>query len=65
MTRNYKNLNINGIVLDKMQLEEYMEKLALDQVLQQKSDKETYPIPKMKEDFKIIEKVYTILRRTY
>ena len=65
MTRNYKNLNINGIVLDKMQLEEYMEKLALDQVLQQKSDKETYPIPKMKEDFKVIEKVYTILRRTY
>ena len=63
--KNYRNLNINGIILDKLQLENYMEKLASGQVLQDKSDKNTYPIPRMKENFKIIEKVYNLLRRTY
>ena len=61
----YKNLNIKGTVLDKNQLENYMEKIASDHILKQKSDKNTYPIPRMKENFEIIESVYNLLRRTH
>ena len=63
--RMYKNLNIKGTMLDKVQLENYMEKLASDHTLQNKSNKDTYPIPIMKENFEIIEEVYNLLRRTY
>ena len=61
----YKNLNIKGTVLDKDQLEDYMEKIASDHILKQKSDTNTYPIPKMKENFKVIQNTYELLRRTY
>ena len=59
--KNYRNLDIKGTVLDKGQLENYLEKMASDHVLQNKSDKDTYPIPKLKENFEIIEEVYNLL----
>ena len=59
--KNYKNLNIKGAELDKNQLENYLEKMAADQILQNYSDKKTYPIPKLKENFEIIEEVYQLL----
>jgi len=59
--KNYRNLNIKGIVLDKIQLENYMEKMASDHILQNNSSKDTYPIPKMKENFEVIEEVYNLL----
>ena len=59
--KNYKNLNIKGTVLDKFQLENYMEKIASDHMLENTSSKDTYPIPKMKKNFEKIEEVYNLL----
>ena len=55
---NSKILTINGAVLDRYQLENYLEKVASDHVLQKNSDKSTYPIPRVKENFKFITKTY-------
>ena len=57
----YRTLNHKTVSLDKVQLEEYLEKLASDHILQKKSDKDTYPIPKLKENFNVIEEVYHLL----
>ena len=57
----YKILNIKGVLLDKNQLENYLAKLASDNVLKNKSDKNTYPIPRMKENFEYITNVYNTL----
>ncbi len=57
----YKVLNIKGAVLVQGQLEKYLEKLASDHVLQEKSNKETYPIPRMKENFEVITETYHLL----
>lgn len=59
--KEYRNLNIKGVTLDKVQLENYMEKMASDHILENSSSKETYPIPKCKENFEIIEEVYNLL----
>ncbi len=56
-----KVLNIKGALLDKNQLESYLEKIASDHVLQEKSKKETYPIPRLEENFKFITNTYEIL----
>ena len=57
----YKSLNHKSVYLGKEQLEQYLEKLASDHILQSYSTKETYPIPKVKENFAIIEEVYHLL----
>ena len=57
--KNFKDkirLNISGAVLDKNQLCMQMEKLASDNIIIQKSSKETYPIPMLEEDFEIIKR---------
>ncbi len=56
-----KVLNIKGALLDKHSLESYLEKIALDHVLQDKSDEETYPIPRLKENFEFITRTYELL----
>ncbi len=56
-----KFLNIKGALLDQKQLENYMEKIASEQILQEKSDKSTYPIPRLDENYKAITKTYDIL----
>lgn len=57
----FRILNIKGTVLDKNQLEDYMEKVASDNVLKNTSDKETYPIPRLIENFELITNVYNLL----
>ena len=57
----YRSLNRKTVSLDKEQLEQYLEKLASDHILQKTSSKDTYPIPKLKENFEIIEDVYHLL----
>lgn len=57
----YKVLNIKGAVLDKNQLEAYIEKIAADHNLQHFSNKSTYPIPRLKDNFKMITKTYNVL----
>ena len=56
-----RRLNIKGAILDKNQLDSYLEKIASDHILQEKSNKDTYPIPRLKEDFEIIKEVYKLL----
>ena len=57
----YRELTIKGVGIDKVQLESYLEKMASDQVLQDGSKKDTYPIPKVKENFEWIKEVYFLL----
>ena len=54
-------LNIKGANLDKEQLENYMEKLAMNYEISNLSSSETYPIPRLNDNFKFIQKTYNIL----
>lgn len=56
-----KFLNIKGALLDQNQLENYLEKIASEHILQKKSNKDTYPIPRLDDNFKQITKTYDIL----
>ena len=56
-----KVLKINGTLLDKNQLENHLQKIASSHNLANQSKKETYPVPQMLENFKVIEQVYNLL----
>ena len=56
-----KVLKINGTLLDKNQLESHLQKIASNHNLTNQSQKETYPVPQMLENFKVIEQVYQLL----
>lgn len=56
-----KVLKINGTLLDKNQLEKHLEKIASSHNLSNKSQKDTYPVPQMLENYKTIEQVYNLL----
>lgn len=58
---NQKNLNIKGAVLDQNQLENYLEKIASDHIITMSSQKNTYPIPRLKENFQYITNIYNML----
>lgn len=60
-TKNYRYLNIKGTILDNYQLENYMEKVAINHEIKNSSEKTTYPIPRLKDNFKYIEKTYELL----
>ena len=59
--KDYKYLNIKGAVLDNYQLQNYMEKIATNHDIKNNSQKNTYPIPRLKENFRFIEKTYELL----
>lgn len=54
-------LNIKGILLNKEQLKSYLESIASDHTLKDRSDKDTYPIPRMIQNFDNITKTYDLL----
>lgn len=56
-----KVLKINGTLLDNSQLEKHLQKIASNHNLSNKSQKDTYPVPQMLENFKTIEQVYNLL----
>lgn len=56
-----KVLEINGTMLDKQQLGLHLEKIATSHNLVTKSKKDTYPVPRMLENFEIIKQVYNLL----
>ncbi len=56
-----KVLKINGTLLDKNQLENHLQKIASNHNLTNQSEKQTYPVPQMIENFKVIEQVYNLL----
>ena len=57
----YKTLSIKGTILNQNQLEDYLETIATDHNLQNNSSKNTYPIPRLKENFEVITEVYRLL----
>lgn len=62
--KNYKYLNTNGVILDKEQLKTYMQKLAMNNETNQKSDLSTYPIIRLNTNFRFIEKTYNLLNES-
>ena len=57
----FKTLNISGVLLDRNQLIKYMEKIAVEHNIKISSDKNTYPIPTLNENYKFILETYRIL----
>jgi len=56
-----KFLNIKGTVLDREQLQAYMEKSAMNSEITNESSKTTYPIYRLNDNFKFIERTYILL----
>ncbi len=59
----YKILNTKEIVLDKKLLKEYLAKFAADSIIKDKSDINTYPIPRVLDNFEYISLIYTLLNQ--
>ena len=57
----YKFLNIKGTVLENNQLQNYMERISASHDISVKSKKNTYPVPRLKDNFNYIEKTYNLL----
>lgn len=56
-----KVLKIDGTLLDKNQLENHLQKIASNHNLTNQSQKDTYPVPQMLENYRVIEQVYNLL----
>jgi len=56
-----KFISIKGFILNKEQIQEYMRKLAVEYETKEKSSITTYPIPRLNDNFKFIEKTYNLL----
>ena len=59
--KKYKYLNIKGAVLDKYQFQNYMENVAANHEVKGIPKECTYPIPRLKDNFKMIQKTYNLL----
>lgn len=58
-----KILQIDGAILDKGQLEKHLENIAITHNLKEKSEKRTYPVPRLIENFEVIKEVYNLLNK--
>lgn len=56
-----RKLKITGTMLEKSQLEKHLEKIASSHNIISKSQKNTYPVPQLLENFRMIEEVYNLL----
>ena len=54
-------LNINGAILTTKELEAHLEKLGATHNLKAKSDRDTFPIPRLMENYSVIKDVYNLL----
>ena len=54
-------MSTNGVILTTRELEEYLEKIGTTHNLTAKSWKETYPIPRLLDNYALIKDVYEIL----
>ena len=59
--KEYKELKINGTMLEKNQLNAHLERIASAHNLSPKSEKCTYPVPNLIKDFEYIKEVYNLL----
>ena len=57
----YRFININGVAVENKALEKHLEKIASNHITIAKSVKQTYPIPRMKENYTAIKEVYDLL----
>ncbi|MCI9063953.1 MAG: hypothetical protein HFJ17_05065 [Clostridia bacterium] len=58
-----KILNIDGAILNEKELEIHLEKVAATYNIKYKSDKETYPIPRLINNYNLIKEVYNLLNQ--
>ena len=56
-------LQIDGAILDKYQLEKHLENIAITHNLKEKSEKDTYPVPRLIENYEVIKIVYNLLNK--
>ena len=56
-----KILNTKGSLLNKKDLEEHLKKFSADNVVIKMSERNTYPVPRVKDNCKYISLVYTLL----
>lgn len=61
--KNYRELNISGTILDNMQLEKYMEKIASEHNICNYCASNTYPLEDLKNKYHIILETYNLLSR--
>ena len=59
--KKYQKLSIESAILDEEQLKRHLEKMAMQHTLKNKSDKNTYPIPVLLENYFNIKEVYQLL----
>ena len=59
--KKYQKINIESAILDEEQLKKHLEKMAMQHTLKNKSNKNTYPIPILLENYTIIKEVYDLL----
>lgn len=59
--RKNKYISIKGFSLNREQMQEYMQKNAVNYDIKEKSSAATYPIPRLNENFRFIEKTYQLL----
>ena len=59
--RTTKKLEIKGIRIEKNELENYMQRVASGHTIKNNSNKNTYPIPDLIENFNFITKTYNLL----
>ncbi len=61
--KNYKKLNMNGTLLDKNQFAKHIEKAASEHSIKSFSNKNTYPIYRLIDDYKFILETYNLLTK--
>lgn len=61
--KKYKKLNIRGTLLDRNQLAKHIEKTAADHNTKSFSNKNTYPISNLIDDYKFILETYNLLTK--
>lgn len=54
-------VNLSGAILTTRELEEYLRKLGATHNVVTKSNKSTYPIPRLLDNYIIIKEVYNML----
>lgn len=62
--KDYKYLNLKGITLDKEQLQNYMEKIAINYEITKNSNIETYPINRLLDNYNYIQTTYNTLNES-
>ncbi len=59
--KKYQKLDIEVAILDEEQLKKQLEKMAMKHILKARSNKSTYPVPQLLENYIKIKNVYNLL----